>query len=61
MLNLNKVYTVKSNASRDIRKAVERGEYEAGTLEACKVDGGFHIVAVCITPAGIAALQEVAA
>jgi len=48
MLNLNKVYTHRSGANRDIRNAVKKGECEAGAYKTFTVDGGFQIQAVDI-------------
>jgi hypothetical protein len=48
MLNLNKIYSVKSNASRDLKKAIERGIVTGEDLEIRKVDGGFQIVKIVI-------------
>lgn len=42
-LNLDKVYTVKSNAMRDMRKAIERGEYKRADLDVSVVPGGYQI------------------
>jgi len=44
MIDLNKIYTIKSNATRDIRRAVERGECKPSEYEARPVAGGFQIV-----------------
>jgi hypothetical protein len=44
MINLSKIYTQKQNATRDIRKAVERGECKAGEYEVRESDGGYQIV-----------------
>ena len=46
MLNLEKIYTQKSNATRDIKKAVSRGVCNLGEHEARKVDGGFQIFVI---------------
>ena len=46
MLKLEKIYTVKSNATADIRKAISRNQCAAGEYEARKVDGGFQIFAI---------------
>lgn len=48
-INLNKIYTVKSNATRDIRKAIERNECKAGEYEAQPVEGGFQIIGIRTT------------
>jgi len=51
-LNLTKTYTVKSNASADIRKAIKRGECAEGDYRVvtASVSGGFRIVCVDETP-----------
>jgi len=43
-LNLDKTYTVKSNATRDMKKAVAKGEYAADALEVVVVPTGYQIV-----------------
>jgi hypothetical protein len=50
MLNLEKTYTVKSNATADIRKAVSRNQCAEGEYEARKVDGGFQIFKTVAEP-----------
>jgi len=44
-INTLQIYTKRSNAMRAIRKAVQRGECEAGAYEVWPVDGGFQITA----------------
>jgi len=46
MLNLTKIYTQKSNATRDIKKAVSRGVCNPGEYEARKVNNGFQIFVI---------------
>ena len=45
-LDLSKTYSVKSNATRDMRKAVAKGEYTADQLEVVVVPAGHQIVMV---------------
>jgi methionine aminopeptidase len=43
-INFSKVYTLKSNATRDIVKVVERGEYQREDLDVIAIDGGFMVI-----------------
>jgi hypothetical protein len=43
MLNMNKIYTVKSNAVRDLKKAIAKGDVTGEDLEVVPADGGFKI------------------
>jgi hypothetical protein len=43
-LNLDMIFTVKSNAQRNLRKAVTAGECDAGKFTVANVGGGFRIV-----------------
>ena len=45
-INFDKVYSVKSNAARDMKKALAAGTFPVGTLEVKATDGGFRIVRV---------------
>ena len=59
MLNLSKIYTQKSNANRDIKKAVTHGECNSGDYEARKVDGGFQIFDTRIVESVIETVENV--
>ena len=51
-MNLDKIYTVKSNATRDLKKAIAKGEL-ADTAEVVVVPSGYQIVLPYVAPEAV--------